>query len=128
MKYAVEKNESYLIVKILDSNLNASLAPKLKAQLIIFKNEGNPSIIIDLRDVKYIDSSGLSALLTGKRLWEGEGSYVISGPFYPTVSKIFSISKLETVLNIVPTIDESINFVAMENLDREVFQSSEGEN
>ncbi len=120
MKYSVEKYEDYLVMQLQDHNLNAALAPKLKSQLVIFRNEGVPSIIIDLSEVKYIDSSGLSALLTGKRLWEEAGSFVISGPFNPTVKKIFAISKLESVLNIIPTLQESRDFVAMENLEREI--------
>lgn len=120
MKYSVEKYEDYQVLQLQDHNLNAALAPHLKSQLVIFRNEGIQSVIIDLQEVKYIDSSGLSALLTGKRLWEGVGSFVVSGPFSPTVKKIFTISKLDTVLNIVPTLQEAKDFVAMENLEREI--------
>lgn len=120
MKYEVDKNDQYTIFKILDHNVNAALAPDLKSQLVMFKNEGHASMIIDMSQVEYIDSSGLSALLTGRRLWDGVGTFVVAGPYSTTVKKIFDISKLGSVMNIVPTLQESIDFVALESLEREI--------
>ncbi len=98
--------------------MNASLAPELKSQLVIFKNEGVNSLMIDMSDVKYVDSSGLSALLTGKRLYKDHGSFVIFGIESPVVKKVFEISKLDEVLNIVPTKEEAEDFVRMEQIER----------
>lgn len=127
MKYSVDKHERYSTLTLHDHNLNASLAPDLKSQLVIFRNEAVPSLIIDLSEVQYIDSSGLSALLTGKRLWEDFGSYVIFGIKSPIVKKVIQISKLDEVLNIVPSFDEARDLVTMETLERELSSSGEEE-
>lgn len=118
MKYSVDKHSDYSIFKLEDHNLNASLAPELKSQLVIFKNEGVSNLMIDMSNVKYVDSSGLGALLTGKRLYEGHGSLVIFGIDNPVVKKVFEISKLDDVLNIVPTKEEAEDFVRMEQIER----------
>ena len=70
MKYSIDKQEHYAIMTLEEENLNSLLAPDLKSELVIFKNEGLTNLVINLSKVKYIDSSGLSAILTGNRLWK----------------------------------------------------------
>jgi len=48
------------------------------------------------------------------------GSFVMTGIKHPAVQKLIEISRLETVLSIVPSIQESIDFVMMEELQREL--------
>jgi anti-sigma B factor antagonist len=67
-----------------------------------------------------VDSSGLSAILTANRLWKPRGSFVLTGISYPSVKKLIEISRLDTVLTIVPTVKESIDFIFMEELEREI--------
>ena len=68
MKYSIDKQDHYAIMTLEEENLNSILAPDLKSELVIFKNEGLTNLVISLAKVKYIDSSGLSAILTGNRL------------------------------------------------------------
>ena len=77
MKYTIDKNEKYTLFSLNEDNLNSLLAPNLKSEMIILANEGVRNIILDLSNVKYVDSSGLSAILTGNRLFKEEGSFVL---------------------------------------------------
>jgi len=58
--------------------------------------------------------------LTANRLWKGFGSFVITGIDHPSVKKLIEISRLDSVLEIIPTLQESIDFVMMEELEREL--------
>jgi anti-anti-sigma factor len=78
------------------------------------------NFILDLSRVKFVDSSGLSAILTGHRLWKNKGSYVIAGPLHPMVQKLIEISRLETILTIVPSVSEAVDYVIMEAVEREL--------
>ncbi|MBL0191623.1 MAG: STAS domain-containing protein [Saprospiraceae bacterium] len=120
MKYTIDKNEKYTLFSLNEDNLNSLLAPNLKSEMIILANEGVRNIILDLSNVKYVDSSGLSAILTGNRLFKEEGSFVLTGIVSPHVKKLIEISKLDTILVIVPSIQESIDYVFMEELEREM--------
>ena len=96
------------------------LAPSMKSHLVQLSHEGFKSIIVDLSGVRYCDSSGLSAILVGNRLCRDlGGSFVLCG-LQPMVTKLITISQLNTILSIVPTLDEARQFVAMEDLEREV--------
>lgn len=70
-----------------------------------------PSLILDFSQVKYIDSSGLSAILTGHRLWKDQGAFVVAGELHPMVKRLIEISKLDAILHIVPTLNEGIQLV-----------------
>lgn len=120
MKFRINKNERYTIFSLEEENLNSLIAPLLKSEFIIYRNEGAQNFILDLSNVKFVDSSGLSAILTANRLWKGFGSFVITGINHPSVKKLIEISRLDSVLEIIPTEQEAIDFVMMEELEREL--------
>ena len=120
MKYRVDKQEHYAIFTLEEENLNSTIAPGLKSEFILFAQEGIHNLILDLSPVKYADSSGLSAILTAHRLWKQSGSFVIAGPLQPMVTKLIEISQLDTILDIVPTSSEAVDFVKMEEIERQL--------
>ncbi len=103
-----------------EDNLNSLIAPKLKSEFVILSNEGVSNLIFDLGAVKFVDSSGLSAILTANRLWKSLGTFVLTGVKHPSVRKLIEISRLNSVLKIVPTVEESIDYIFMEELEREL--------
>lgn len=120
MKYSVDKRDKMSIFTPLDSKILSSTSPMLKSELIILNTEGFKNIILDLGQVEFVDSSGLSAILTGSRICKDSGgTFVISSPSEP-VMKLLKISQLDTVLNIIPTVSESVDFVMMEELERDL--------
>lgn len=120
MKYKIEKQEQYTVLSLDEENLNSTMAPGLKSDLIFQNQEGVRNLILDLSKVKFVDSSGLSAILTGHRLWKDNGSFILTGPLQPMVVKLIEISRLETILTIIPTVSESIDYVMMSALEQEL--------
>ncbi|UKJ06031.1 STAS domain-containing protein [Solitalea lacus] len=122
MKFSVDKHEKYVVFKLNDDKLNSIITPMLKSELILLNAEGIRNIILDLSEVKYSDSSGLSAILLGHRLCKGpeqQGTFVLTG-ISPSVEKLIKISQLENVLNVIPTIDEAIDYIFMEEIERDL--------
>jgi anti-anti-sigma factor len=120
MKFTLDKQDTYAVLSLDEENLNSIIAPDLKSEFVFLRNEGVRNLIFDLSNVKYVDSSGLSAILTANRLWKDYGSYVITGIAHPSVEKLIKISRLDTILAIVPTVTESIDYVRMEDAEREL--------
>lgn len=125
MKYSVNKEEKYAVFQLQEETLNSIMAPKLKSEFVILSNEGVKNLIFDLSEVKYVDSSGLSAILTANRLWKALGSFVLTGIVHPSVKKLIEISRLDTVLTIIPTVEEAIEYVFMEEIEREIESEDE---
>ncbi len=120
MKFSIDKHEKYVLIKLNESKLNSLISPQLKSEFILTNTEGLRNIILDLSAVKYSDSSGLSSLLVGHRLCKNsEGSFIITG-LNENVTRLITISQLENVLSIVPTVEEAIDVVFMEEIEKEL--------
>jgi anti-anti-sigma factor len=119
MKFSIDKRDKYSLFKLEDEKLNTLNAPKLKSELVVLNASGTKNIILDLSEVSFVDSSGLSAILIGNRLCKN-----VNGTFAVTrlndyVAKLVKISQLDSILNILPTVEEAIDFVMMEEVERD---------
>jgi anti-anti-sigma factor len=120
MKFAVDKHEKYVLVKLNESKINSLITPQLKSELILINAEGQRNIVLDLSQVKFADSSGLSSLLVGHRLCKNaEGVFIMVG-LNEAVSRLVTISQLDSVLTIVKTVDEAIDLIFMEEIEKEL--------
>lgn len=120
MKFTLDKKDRFSVFKLNEPNLNSLVAPDLKSEFIFLRNEGVRNLIFDMTDVEYVDSSGLSSILTANRLWKDYGSFIITGIHHPTVKKLIEISRLDTILTIIPTMQEASDYVFMETIEREL--------
>ena len=77
MKYTIDKNDKYSLIKLHEDKLDSSVAPSLKSELITLHAEGIKNIILDLTEVKYTDSSGLSALLVDHGIMQEDGAIFV---------------------------------------------------
>ena len=108
MDYALEKNDKYILLTINEKNLNTANAAELKSLLVYLFQDPQRYLVIDLGAVEYIDSSGLSAILTGYRLWRERGGMFLIGVEAEPVRRLIEISKLDDVLTIVPDLDTAL--------------------
>ncbi len=125
MKYNIDKQDQFAVLTLEEDNLNSIIAPGLKSDFIFLNQEGIRNLILDLSQVQFVDSSGLSAILTAHRLWKDTGSFVIAGQLQPMVTKLIEISRLDTILTIVPSLGEAMDYVKMEEIERELQQGEE---
>eukprot|EP00736_Rhodelphis_marinus_P004729 Rmarinus@m.7815 len=120
MNFEIEKKDSYAVVKVKVEKLDSQISPSLKSELVVLNADEFKNIIIDLTDTRYCDSSGLSAILVANRLCKNSGgSFVLCG-LQRSVSKLISISQLDTILNITPTLDEAVDFLALESVEKDL--------
>jgi anti-sigma B factor antagonist len=120
MKYTIDKQEKYALLRLHEEKMDSSVAPGLKSELITLHAEGVKNIILDLSDVKYTDSSGLSALLVGNRIFQEEGGIFVLASLSEHTIKLIKISQLDSVLNITLTPEEAIDAVFMHEIERDL--------
>ena len=120
MNFVSDQKEKLVYITSNVEKLDAIYAPELKSELVLQNRNTQRNIIVDLSATKYIDSSGLSALLVGQRLCrDANGTFVVCG-LQETVKKLISISQLDSVFKITPTLSEAIDLVYMEEVEREI--------
>ena len=99
-KFEVKQNGNYTLISILSEKLDTNIAPSIKSELVLIAGNGEKNMVIDLKDTRYCDSSGLSAILVANRLCKNaKGTFVLTG-LQSAVERLISISQLDTVLNI----------------------------
>ena len=120
MNFEVDKRDNYALVTVKVEKLDSHVSPSLKSELVVLNADDFKNLIIDLSETRYCDSSGLSAILVANRLCKNsEGSFVLTG-LQRSVAKLISISQLDTILNITPSVEEAIDFLAMEEVERDL--------
>lgn len=127
MKYTIDKQEKYSLLKLHEEKLDTNIAPQLKSELITLHAEGVKNIILDLSEVKYTDSSGLSALLVGNRVVQEEGGIFVLARLSDHTMKLIKISQLDSVLNIVPSIEEAVDAVFMNEIENDLKNEEEND-
>ena len=120
MNYSTEKKDNYIILKIKEKKLDSTRAPDLKTELVKFNANGEKYIILDMSEVKYVDSSGLSCILVGNRLCTGASGKLVLSQVNTHVDKLLEISQLKGVLEVVPNIDEAVQFIRLSELESEL--------
>lgn len=126
MKYTIDKQEKYALLRLHEEKMDSSVAPGLKSELITLHAEGVKNIILDLSDVKYTDSSGLSALLVGNRIFQEEGGIFVLASLSEHTIKLIKISQLDSVLNITNTPEEAVDAVFMHEIERDLKDRENG--
>ncbi|RMG60652.1 MAG: anti-sigma factor antagonist [Bacteroidetes bacterium] len=120
MRFEKSVEEKFTVVKLLEEKLDSRISPTLKAEFVNLHALGTKNLILNLSEVKYVDSSGLSAILAANRLCMGEEGVLVIAHVNPHVAKLIEISHLNTVLDILPTETEAREFVFMRELEKEV--------
>jgi len=112
MDFKIEKKDNYTLIQVLDEKLDTHVAPNLKSELVLISGNGEKNIILDLSNSRYCDSSGLSAILVANRLCKNaKGTFVLTG-LNEAVERLITISQLDTVLNIVGSVDEAVKMIS----------------
>lgn len=120
MKFTIDKQEKYVLVKIQESKLTTLVAPELKAEFLLLHQQEYKNMIVDMSETQYCDSSGLSALLTGFRLCRDTSGSFILAALQDHVRKLIAISQLDNMLTIVPTVNEAIDFIFMDEIEKQL--------
>ena len=123
MKYTANKKENYVIIALNEEKLDTTIAPELKSEFVTLQAEGFQHVILNMGQVKYSDSSGLSAVLVGNRLFGDSGSFIIC-EIQDHVQKLIKVSMLDKVLNIVANEQQAVAAVTVDDIENQMNQNS----
>ncbi len=108
MNLTVEERGGVVLLAIHEERLDAHNSGDLKAQMLKLFEEGKADLVLDLQTVKFVDSSGLGAMVSGfKNASSRNGSLKLSG-LQLQVKSMFELTRLHRVFEIFPTVDEAL--------------------
>ena len=111
MKLEIETKDRIALIRINESELTSVCSPELKTELLKLVSEGYIFIIINLKSVIYVDSSGLSSLLFGKRQVSAQEGDIKLCCLSDSVSKMIEIAQLNRIFKIFDTEEDAVNDV-----------------
>ena len=105
LEIEVQRTEQRTLVT-LSGELDAYTASSLYDQLSDLEVEDAHNVVLDLAQVTFMDSTGLAVIVTEhKRLKHSDGALTIFSP-PSSVRRLFEITGLTAVLDIVPATEE----------------------
>lgn len=95
-------------IEIQEERMDAHNSGDLKEQMLQLFDEGKCNLIIDLSGVRFVDSSGLGALVSGfKNASAREGSLKLCS-LQPQVRSMFELTRLHRVFEIFSSVEEAL--------------------
>ena len=107
MDFKKEKKNNFTLVTILAEKVDTNIAPVLKAEFVLISSNGEKNMLLDFSACRYIDSSGLSAILVANRLCKNAGGKLVLTGLQSAVERLIIISQLDSVLNIAYTMEKA---------------------
>ncbi|MCS7163279.1 MAG: STAS domain-containing protein [Bacteroidia bacterium] len=111
MKYQVEELEEGVVFRPMEEVLSAAHTPQLKARFTLLAHSHTGGVVIDLSQVRTLDSSVLSALLLLRRILGESGRPLAIVAPTPAVQHIFALAKLNEIFTLMPTIEEALAYL-----------------
>lgn len=106
MNFNLEKIKNFSVLTIQNERIDAHNSSELKEYLLDLIESGENPIIVQLKQVRFIDSSGLGALLFGHKQLAAKSGRLILTNIQPQVLSMFELTRLTRVFEIYTDINE----------------------
>ncbi|SCZ66506.1 STAS domain-containing protein [Epibacterium ulvae] len=98
--------EGAQIVTVNAERIDAAMAIQFKDDMRAQTEDGPSRVILDLSQVKFIDSSGLGAIVAAMKQL-GSGRQLDLAGLTPVVDKVFRLTRMDTVFKLYATLDDA---------------------
>ena len=106
MRFEERKVGEVFVAKVLESRIAADVAVRFKQDLIEYVTKGHRTLVLDLSDVTFIDSSGLGALIASLKVIGDGGELALCGA-RETVASMFKLTRMNKVFRMFDNADEA---------------------
>lgn len=102
-----EHNSGCTLVKPEEERIDANNAETLKRELSRLFEEGKKCVVVDLQQVRFIDSSGLGALVSGFKNASSRQATLKLSSLQNQVKSMFELTRLHRVFDIYDNSDDA---------------------
>ena len=99
--------ENLQVVSVLDDRIDAAVAIEFKDAMRASTEGGSETVVLDLSQVQFIDSSGLGAIVASMK-YMGSSRKLARAGLTPTVEKVFKLTRMDSVFSVFPTLDGAL--------------------
>ena len=108
MNVNLEKMNGYSVLAVLEERIDAHNSAGLKEMILHLIEQGELHVVVQLDKVRFIDSSGLGALLSGhKNVMAKSGRFILTGCRHQVLS-MFELTRLNRIFEIYTDLIEAL--------------------
>lgn len=120
MRYTLDHEDNSATLTLHEDRLDVTTSADFKAELLLHTRSGIEILFIDLSEVVYCDSSGLSALLLAHREMKAAGGAAIFVGLSDKLQSFVNLSQLDRVLYIYESREEALADLESDGDEEEV--------
>lgn len=110
MKLMVQQQEEILVVKLPVDHLDTANSSEFK-QAINDQVDAGKQIILDLSNIRFVDSSGLGAFLSSLRRINNNGGHLMMCNLTTAVKALFELVRMNKVFDIYESLEIAVNAI-----------------
>ena len=107
MDYNFNLEDDFLVVSLSGDLIGEENGPEIISELEKFNLNGNLKVVINISDVRYINSSGIGVLITLLTKVRNKGGELCLINPSESVQKLLIITKLQAIFKVFDTISEA---------------------
>lgn len=107
MQLTTQTRPKVLSVLVLEDRIDAASAIQFKELMRDLTGTAHPRVVLDLARVKFLDSSGLGAIIAVRKLLGPDRVMELSS-LTPTVEKVFRLTRMDTIFTIHPSHEAAV--------------------
>ena len=108
MNLQTEEKNSVVIITVREERLDAHNSGDLKIEMQKIFEDGKKNLLVEMKEVRFIDSSGLGALVSGfKNATSHHGNMKLAS-LQPQVKSMFELTRLHRVFEIFGSVPEAL--------------------
>ncbi len=109
INFELKRTDDIAIFRLNEKRFDAAIAGLVKGEFtILLHTDDVNKLVIDLEEVEYCDSSGLSAILLAYRILQAEEGQIRLAAPTKNVRSLIEISQLDRILPLTETVDAAI--------------------
>jgi anti-sigma B factor antagonist len=112
MKIQIRKTDGPLEYVELEGDLDFHSSPDLRRELTKLVERQTAKVLVDLKKVPYIDSSGLATFVELFQRMKRYGGKLVLYNLPPGVRSVFEISKLDTIFQLAGNEKDAVSLVS----------------
>lgn len=107
MAFEHREEGSFTVVSIDESRLDASVAESFKNYMFDLISDGKSNLVVDLSEVRFMDSSGLGALVAGLKKQASGGTFTLAAA-QPAVKDLFDLTSMDKLFTLHGSVAEAV--------------------
>jgi anti-sigma B factor antagonist len=109
VQIAARQSEGWTILD-LTGDIDLAHSPAMRKVLLVeIKEKRTPKVYLNLKNVRYIDSSGIASLVEGLKASRDQGSRLILFGMNTTVREVMQLSRLQKIFEIYESEEQALS-------------------